>query len=157
MKPSLVDWLDKSLVSGVVSNAGAVYRGRFSDFPFRDPKGQFLVQLYTDNLELNYHDDWVSVNDADLDARFDSKSVAIDVSLARLVSSAITDTSIRIADYKNPSVDIKGKLQGGLGDVVNFVVNSPLALSRELLDIRYGGRATTTALSYWVVRLILSM
>ena len=143
MSQKLVSWLDISIVSGVVSNGGVVYRGRFADFPFRDPTGQFLVQFYTDNLELDYQKGWPVIKDAGLDASFDSKGVAIDISLARLFSSAITKTSIKIADYRNPAVDISGQVTGGMGDVVRFVVDSPVAVSRELLDARYTGRATT--------------
>lgn len=144
MKEPLVNWLDRSIVSGVISNGGAVYRGRLKDFPYRTPRGQFLVQLYTDNLELDYQKGWPTIKDADFDASFDSKGLNIDLHLARLFSSAVTDAAITIADFREPVVDITGKVTGGMADVVKFVVKSPLNVSKELLDIRYAGRATTT-------------
>lgn len=143
MKERLVNWVDNSIVSGVVSNGGAVYRGRLKDFPFRDPTGQFLVQLYTDNLVLDYQKNWPVINDIDMDASFDSKGIAIDISLGRLFSSAVTNTSIKIADFREPAVDISGQVTGGMADVVRFVVDSPIPGSKELLDINYSGRATT--------------
>ena len=143
MSQNLVSWLDRSILSGSVSSGGVVYRGRFSDFPYRGPKGQFLVQFHTDNLELDYQKGWPAIKDGGLDATFDSKGVAIDIGLARLFSSAISNTSVNIEDYWKPSVVINGQLTGGMGDVVRFLVDSPVAVSKELLDVRYTGRATT--------------
>ncbi|MEJ2140872.1 MAG: DUF3971 domain-containing protein [Gammaproteobacteria bacterium] len=143
MKKPLINWLDQSIVSGVISHGGLVYRGRFADFPFRKPRGQFLVQLYTNNLELSYQKGWPVIRDADFDASFDSKSIEVDLHLARLFTSAVTDTKVRINDYRNPIVDVTGKVTGNMADVVSFVVNSPLKISKELLDVRYEGRAKT--------------
>jgi uncharacterized protein YhdP len=143
MKKPLINWLDRSIKSGVVSHGGAVYRGRFSDFPFRDPDGQFVVQLYSNSLVLDYQKGWPVIKDAELDASFDSKGVNINIQLARLFSSAITDTNISIADFREPVVDVSGKVKGGVADVVKFVVNSPLNVSNDLLDIRYKGKAKT--------------
>ena len=143
MSDKLVSWIDRSLISGAVSNAGAVYRGRFSDFPFRKPVGQFSAQLETNNLELEYKKDWPSINDASLNAYFDSKGISINVSLARLFSSAITNSTINIADYNDPVIDVSSEITGGLGDVFRFVEDSPIGSSKKLLDANYSGQTTT--------------
>ncbi|MGD8811275.1 MAG: DUF3971 domain-containing protein, partial [Thioalkalispiraceae bacterium] len=143
MKKPLIDWLDRSIKSGTVTNGGVVYRGRVADFPFRNPVGKFAVKLNADDLELDYQKNWPPISQARLEAYFDSKSVDINISEARLLDSTITSTSIDIADYRNPVVDINGKVKGTFKDVVGFVVNSPIPASKELLDIEYKGHATT--------------
>ncbi|MDR9435942.1 MAG: DUF3971 domain-containing protein, partial [Thiohalophilus sp.] len=68
MKDKLVNWLDRSIVSGHVSEGGLVFNGRLGDFPFRDRRGQFKVDLDARDVRLNYREGWPAITGIDLSA-----------------------------------------------------------------------------------------
>ena len=126
MDEELVQWVDASIKGGNVAHGGAVFRGRFRDFPFVHPNGQFLVEFGGKNIHLAYQKGWPAITDGEMQAVFDSRGVAIRVASARILNSRITQADISIADYEKPQLAVSGKVVGELRDIARFLVESPI-------------------------------
>ena len=127
MSVPLVKWLDQAIVGGHVTQGGAIFNGRFSNYPFKQQQGQFLVDFAGKNLQLAYYPGWPHLTKASANVEFSSKGMAIDVTSARLINSQVSSTNINIANFALPELKITGVLNGSVNDVARFLVESPLA------------------------------
>ena len=127
MSKPLVKWLDEAIVGGHVTQGGAVFNGRLSDFPFKQQRGQFLTEFTGKDLELAYFPGWPHLKEANADVKFSSKGMAIDVASATLINSRASKTTINIKNFALPELKIAGELNGSVNDVARFLIESPLA------------------------------
>ena len=145
MSKPLVKWLDKAIVGGQIKGGGAIFNGRLSDFPFKKPDGQFLVEFTGKNIELAYYPGWPRLTKADADVEFTSKGMGITVTNAKLFNSQVSRTEINIPNFALPQLEIEGSLDGAVNDVARFLVESPLAPNAKnfIEQARIEGSAST--------------
>ncbi|MDY6980585.1 MAG: DUF3971 domain-containing protein, partial [Pseudomonadota bacterium] len=127
MKDKLVNWLDRSIVSGHVSEGGLVFNGRLRDFPFRDQRGQFKVDLDARDVRLNYREGWPAITGIDLSATFTSQGMDILTRQGRLFDTRLSPSRARIASFRNPRLQLQVDANGKLNDVARFLTQSPIA------------------------------
>ncbi len=125
LSPTLLAWLEDSVDSGRVAEAGFIYRGSL----IRRPKRR-TVQLYLDieDARIKYHPDWPAAESFDGRILIDDATVDVygrrgrildsSVEFARIALRPNADASLRLA----LSAKVTGAAQDGL-DVVN---QSPL-------------------------------
>jgi len=126
MTEGLAHWLKQGSISGEVTGGGAVFRGRLSDFPYLEPKGQFLVEFSARNMGVDYLAGWPMAQKAKLEARFDSKGLLVKVKSFTILSTRAQHVSIRLADYQNAQLILDGELSGPVNDLALFLVNTPI-------------------------------
>ncbi|MDZ7804142.1 YhdP family protein [Thiohalophilus sp.] len=145
MKQKLVNWLDRSIVSGHVSEGGLVFNGRLGDFPFRDQRGQFKVDLDARDVRLDYRKDWPAITGIDLSATLTSDGMEILTRQGRLFDTRLSPSRARIASFRNPRLQLQVDANGKLNDVARFLNHSPIAPggSRFIEQSRIEGTAHT--------------
>ena len=90
MKPQLVNWLDRSIAGGHISEGNMVYNGRLKDFPFRNGRGQFKVEFDARDVLLDYRQDWPAISGIDLSAVFTGKGMTILTRQGRLFDTRLS-------------------------------------------------------------------
>jgi uncharacterized protein (TIGR02099 family) len=145
MSKPLVKWLDQAIVGGQIKSGGATFNGRLSDFPFKQPNGQFLVEFAGKNVELAYYPGWPRLSKAAANVKFTSKGMGITVTTARLFNSKVNKTTINIPNFALPQLEIDGSLKGSVNDVTRFLIESPLAPNAQefVKQQRIEGTAST--------------
>lgn len=146
MDEDLVNWLDQGLVQGHIDEGGVVVRGRLADFPYQNHNGKFEVKFTGKDIELNYKKGWPHITHLQLDGEFSGTDTRLYSPAANLYDSKLHDIDVRIADFSNPVLDVKGQYQGSTQDAVQFLVNSPIAPQAKdfYTDTRFEGRNTAT-------------
>ncbi|MDH5184112.1 MAG: DUF3971 domain-containing protein, partial [Gammaproteobacteria bacterium] len=131
MKPSLVSWLDRSLLAGKAQNGGAVYRGWLSKgaFPFRQKQGKFEVDFKTENLTLNYLDKWPDFQDLQADITFAGAGMHIETKSATVQGMAVKSFTANIDEFRQPWLVLNGQVQGTSTQALDFIKQSPLGES----------------------------
>lgn len=144
MFPELVQWLDKSLVSGHVIEGRALFHGRVRNFPFHNKEGTFITEFRARDVQLDYRKDWPAILVKNGQARFTGKGMQIDSQDAQLYGSHLSDTHVSIDDFRLPVLQIKGNIDGRLSDMLHFLVESPIAPQARAFyaDSRVRGAAT---------------
>ena len=143
MSSALVDWLDRGIVSGRISQGGVVFLGRLDDFPFNKNEGQFQVEFEAENAGIDYLAGWPVIHDAHLNAGFTAQGMDIQADSGRIFGSRLRSTSIRIDNFQRANLLINGVVTGTLSDALRFLVESPIQpQAKPLLDsFQYHGRS----------------
>ncbi len=143
MSTELVDWLDRGLVSGRISQGRIVFRGRLDDFPFRHNKGQFRVKFEAKDALIDYLAGWPAVHDAHLYATFTGQGMEIQADAGRILDSRLSSTNIQIKDFRHSNLNITGQVNGTLKDALRFLVESPIQpQAKSLIDsFHYRGKS----------------
>jgi uncharacterized protein (TIGR02099 family) len=126
MSADLVSWLDNALVELEMPAAGAVFRGRFKDFPFAQGEGVFEVLFDVENATLQYMPDWPAIKNMQAEVRFYNQSLSLRHAKGAVFDSWFDNTQIDIVDFDQTHVSVDGRLHGSLQDILNFVEQSPL-------------------------------
>ena len=135
-----VEWLDRSLKSGVVTNGQVVINGRFDQIPFDNGEGVLAAHLPVTDALLDFHEDWSPVTG--LDALVDINGRKLDVVSSRgaIRGAALGTVHAQIKDLAEPLLIIKGDVRGPLPVMLTELGSSPLGTT-------YGGfvdRVTTS-------------
>jgi len=146
MDQSLVDWLDKGIVSGKVTDGGLVMRGRLADFPFANPRGVFEVRFLATDMDINYHEGWPHLTRMAIDGNFSGTGMDLYSSQAGLFESQLHDIHVGINEFMEPVLQATGKYEGRTQDILHFLIASPIAphASEFYADSRFGGNAQAT-------------
>ncbi|MFP3872991.1 MAG: YhdP family protein [Thiohalophilus sp.] len=145
MKPKLVNWLDRSIVDGHVSQGGLVFNGRLKDFPFRERQGQFKIEFDARDVALDYRQQWPELEGVDLAAVFTGQRMELLIERGKLFGLRLSPSRARIGNFKAPQLQLQMDANGGLGDVARFLTESPVVPRGHTFVQRSGikGRAHT--------------
>jgi len=146
MPVDVVQWLDRSIVSGRVTSGGMVLHGRVSDFPYLHGTGRFEVRFNVIDGILDYAPGWPRLEEIETEVVFSGHSMEINAVGGKAFASVIHQTRVAISDMEaTPAIlAIHGKAQGPTGDALRFVMESPLheTLGKYLDKARAGGHST---------------
>ncbi|MBK1674377.1 TIGR02099 family protein [Ectothiorhodospira shaposhnikovii] len=126
-------WLSRGILDGRVIEGGLLFRGRFSDFPFREDEGVFLVSARVEEGVLDYEDGWPRLEAISATLEFRNQGMRIHDGEARLFDARIHDARVRIDDLESPVLTIEGQAWGPARDYLRFVGESPLGEGLETL------------------------
>ncbi len=148
MRPALVQWLDRGIVSGSIPRGGLVIHGPIADFPFADThNGHFEVLFDVDDLQLDFRNEWPPLTDMSAEIRFHALSLDIAASEARIYDSRVEGAHGRFERlYPATPLVIQGKVAGPLGDELRLLRESPLRtrFSAFTQAVRPSGQARLT-------------
>lgn len=129
MSDGLVDWLDRSILGGVVPAGELIVHGEPEDFPFDGGTGTFRIAFDLRDGLLEYAPDWPRIEDIDAHLVFDGKSMRIDASDASTHGARIPSARIAIDDLAaHPAVlTVRGAALAPTPDALSFLRDTPLA------------------------------
>jgi uncharacterized protein (TIGR02099 family) len=128
MKPHLVEWLDRGIVSGRAKAGGIIYHGSLKkhEFPYHRHQGKFEVAFQGEDVHLDYLEGWPALKHMNGDILFDGPGMSIDARSGTIHDMQVSDFTARIRDFRRPWLRLGGKIVGGTREAVGFIANSPL-------------------------------
>ena len=128
MHPKLVQWLERSLVGGVVPQADLILRGPLRRFPFREHQGRFELLAEIEDGGLDYREGWPPIEAARGALHFVNQGMEIRVDSARILGSHLTAGLAGIPDlWGVRRISIHGQAEGPLPDGLRILEETPLA------------------------------
>jgi len=126
MGPNTLAWLDRSILSGRISQGGYLFYGNLRDMPFRSSQGVSLAVFDVEQVKLDYQKNWPQIDDIDAQLRFENERMQIDAKRAQLLDSQIKQTRVEISSFRQPVLQINGAIDTKLADIGRFFNDSPL-------------------------------
>jgi uncharacterized protein (TIGR02099 family) len=130
-----LDWLDKSILKGNLSDIKLTIKGKTDDFPFVDKsnrpdksKGTLLVTANLSNASVKITDEWPVAENINSTLKFESNSMELIVSKAQMLGQKITSATITVPalDADNPILNATGVAEAPLTEGINFINKSPV-------------------------------
>lgn len=145
MPKGVVDWLDRSLVSGRVTSGSCIVRGRLGDFPYeKNQAGRFEVLFGTEDLVLDYWPGWPRIERAVAEIRFLNNSFDAWIYSGELLNSEVQRAHGRIRNLAGASpFELEGVVSGPFADELRLLRETPLAedFAKMVTDMRGEGSA----------------
>jgi len=128
LKPSLLNWLDNSIVSGKVTSGNFILKGPLSRFPFAKGEGVFKTRFMIEEGVLDFSPGWPKLEDIVAEINFIGRSMSINADSARTLDSTLQNMKVEIKDFlaKDRAVTITGKAHGTGSNGVRYVLQTPL-------------------------------
>jgi len=129
MKPTLVSYLDQSIVSGYGVRGHVVFDGETRNYPFHDGNGTFEVQADVRDAVFNYLDGWEPITGGELSLLFRGPEMLITAHSGWVNNLSVREVVVRKRDLKNREepVRISGRLTGPVESALSVLRGSPLA------------------------------
>ncbi|MDR2092730.1 MAG: TIGR02099 family protein [Azoarcus sp.] len=121
------NWVKNGILQAKVTSARLELKGPMRDFPFRNGRGKFLVQIEANNGRLDYAAGWPVAEDIEASLRFEGPGVTIDARQGRIFGARLEPVRVRIADFSLGVVSVKGIAKGPSADFMRYVAKSPLS------------------------------
>lgn len=121
-----VEWLDRSLAGGRVTDGSVIIKGRLDQLPYDHGEGQLEVRLPVSDATLNFNEHWSPLTK--LDAQIDITGRQMDIrSHKGFIRNASLDTvHAQIRDLARPELTIRGNVRGELPEMLAELGSSPL-------------------------------
>lgn len=126
MKPNLVEWLDRAVVAGTVSEASFRIDGPLRRFPFRGGEGEFEVDFHVDGGVLDYSPGWPRAEGVSADIRFHNIGLWLSGASGRAAGVPFTGASASLPDLRALELEVIARHQGPAEALADFVRASPL-------------------------------
>lgn len=128
LKPPLLNWLDKAIVSGKVTSGSFILKGPLSHFPFTKGEGVFDTRFILEEGVLNFSPGWPKLEDIAAEIKFIGRSMSVKADSARTLGSTLQNMNVEIKDFlaKDRAVTITGKAHGTGSNGVRYVLETPL-------------------------------
>jgi uncharacterized protein (TIGR02099 family) len=121
-------WVANAIKEGEIDKADLRLVGDLWEFPFHDATpGVFQVEAQVRNARVAYAPDWPEITEARATVRFNRDSLEIVSRAGKIYDVNITESRLRIADFRSPLLLVEGSGSGPAQDMVRFVNSSPIA------------------------------
>lgn len=133
MRPGLVRWLDRAIVSGQVREAELILFGPARRFPFGDGSGLFQVRGRAEDTRFAFHPDWPALDAVSGRLEFRNRGMRIVAEDGRIYGAGIAEASAEIEDLREPRLRVDGRVRGEGRELLRFLAESPLLRDPERL------------------------
>lgn len=127
IKPTLLDWLNTSIIDGSVVRGQVTLSGDLSDFSPAQNKGVFFGEVDIVDSTLDFKAGWPRATDMDGNLTFNTQSMRGRVYQGAMRKARFSDARLYIADLQNPVLDFQTNAIGPLDDMLDFAQRGPLA------------------------------
>jgi uncharacterized protein YhdP len=127
MDKQLVAWLDNAFKSGKVTHGGFTFNGRLGNFPFAHYDGHMLADFFTEDVQLDYLPGWPKIQTKDGHLMITGLGLLGTTKQGVVYDSQYRDAEFRIDEFHLPRLDVNGSFQGETRDMIQFLVQSPIA------------------------------
>jgi len=124
MSSSLINYLNKALVTGELSQAVVLFNGPLARFPFEDHSGIFVVDAELTNSTFVFDDDWPAIENFSANLNFTNNSMLITGRSGTLTGLDVTGVSAGIASLSDDQILL----------VDTLIKPSPAANVAQLMD-----------------------
>jgi|GEM_PF-970535 len=121
-----VSWLDRSLVSGTVTDGTVLVNGRLDQLPFDNNEGQLEVRLPVRNAVLDFNEDWSPLTGLGAQVNFSGRSMDIVSQQGAIRTAQVKNVQVGISDLARPVLTLKGSVEGPLSTMLAELGSSPL-------------------------------
>ncbi len=138
-------WVRAAIPAGRSRDARLRLRGDLVDFPFVAPaEGEFLVTAPVESGRLAFDPDWPALEGVQGDLRFERGSMSFEGGRAKIFDVALGGISARIEDLEHSVLQVTGKGEGPLADMIRLLRESPLRdrVGDGLERLRFDGPAS---------------
>ncbi len=124
LSPKLLDWLEVSLVEGLIREGGFAWRGSLRNRNHRTVQMFFEIE----DTQLEYHPQWPALNEVEGLIMIDNTDVEVFASSARLLDSSARDlvVKVRTDEHNHVLLSVTGEWSGTAADGLSVVNQSPL-------------------------------
>lgn len=119
-------WLDEALVSGRGRHGRVAIGGDLDDWPFRRGEGVFDARVELSELELAFHPGWPAATGLGGEAVFTGPGMVLEGLSGQLLEARVSAASGRIADFREPRLELEIRGGGDAGGLRRLVARSPL-------------------------------
>lgn len=126
MSEKLTRWLEEGVKQVFVKEGEFEFKGRFSDFPFRDKPGVFRIEFEFEDAKLLYKPGWPIAQDLSGRARFDGPGFFIDIYSGHVYDGIVTNVMAEIRDFRKSMLDLRFLALASTQDSLHFIRESPL-------------------------------
>ncbi|GMQ87953.1 MAG: YhdP family protein [Gammaproteobacteria bacterium] len=126
MPPKAVAWLQRALVSGIVTDARVLLQGRLDQMPFDHHEGRFEARFDFEDTVLDFHPTWGQIDGVGGTAVFTGRSMNITGTTGHILESPVERVVAVIKDLKKPLLEIRGTAGGTLAGMLEYTSSSPL-------------------------------
>ncbi|MFD2167787.1 YhdP family protein [Thalassotalea euphylliae] len=128
MGDDLVDYLNASLKSGKVSSGKVLFNGKFTDFPFNQHEGIFVVDAELKDAEFQFDSSWPAINNMAANLNFTNNGMLITARSGELQGLNVRGVTAEIADLSDEQLLlVKADIDNQLPKHVTALMNtSPL-------------------------------
>ncbi|MBI3171619.1 MAG: hypothetical protein HYZ32_03390, partial [Hydrocarboniphaga effusa] len=124
--PGLINWLDRSIVSGRAGRGELTIAGRLADFPFEGKPGAFSLDIEAPDILLASRPDWPPVEQLSALLSFRGNSLAIGGVSGSIGGNTIKTAAARFPDFSTAELIIDGRVEGETARFYQFLARSPL-------------------------------
>jgi uncharacterized protein (TIGR02099 family) len=126
----LVDWLDRSIITGRVPKGELVWRGPLRAFPYDEGDGEFRVEFSVEDGMLDYAPAWPRLENLSTTIVIDHNSLSSKENHGTIAGVPFRDAQVRVADLMHkPELQLATADAMQLGQVLAFLRASPIAKS----------------------------
>ncbi len=124
-----LDWLDRALVAGRVSELSLRLKGDLKDFPFPGAGGGvFQIAAKVVDGTLRYAEGWPVITGINAQLHFDGKRMEITSHKASVLGAKVTNANVVLADMFAPErmLGVIGRAEGPTAEFLKFIAQSPV-------------------------------
>lgn len=122
------EWAAQALPEGVGEDVEFDVQGDLRDFPFRDPeRGRFRIVAKVRDTTLAYSPAWPEIEQIRADLEFSRGGFSVLAHSATIDTLRLSEVKARMLDYRDPMLQVDGRVAGRAQDMLAFVDNSPLS------------------------------
>ena len=135
--PNLSLWLKNSILEGKVMSANISYKGYGKDFVFENSKSDFKMLLNLNDVNLEYHPNWPSIDQLDAVITIENNKLTSDIFSGNIFNAQIDSASARIENLNenNHRVVINTQIYSHTNDIRNFIEQSPLRKNSKVAEL----------------------
>lgn len=142
MPPPVVEWLDRALVAGRVTNGRAIVRGDLDQWPFHDRSGRFEASCDLGDTTFAFHPQWPRAEQVHASADFVGVGLDVAVDAARLAGNQVRHARLAVADLAHAVLDLEAQGDGSAAHLLDFLRATPIGARHQaaLAELDLGGK-----------------
>ncbi len=144
MKRNLYEWFEGALIAGRIPRGTTRLTGPLDKFPFDHGEGIFLIEAHAEDTTLKYHPNWPALEHVSADVIVENMRFYSDHNTVSTLGNQSVDGTVKIADMREPVLEVSAHATGTLETIRQFSANSPIAsiFGGQLDRFKVGGQAS---------------
>ncbi len=144
MGSKVLEWLERSLVSGRLTEGGVIYRGPVTDFPFREGTGTFQAAFGVEDMVLDYGTNWPRVDGLNALVSFRNEQFLAENGFGTILDVKAGPARAVIDDLWKPVLHLTVQAEAEAAEFMEFVKQSPLrnTVGRQLAPLDVVGTSS---------------
>lgn len=123
--PKAREWLDRSVVSGLIPEGRMVLKGPLDKFPFKNGEGRFTVDFLLNELVLDYMEGWPAIRDLNTHVVFEGPGISVDVLDGNMAGNHIVKARAEIPVLAEAELTVWGQTEGTVNAGLDYLAAIP--------------------------------